>query len=66
MMTRRARVLLMLLLALLALWLWDVQRRLPSLAQSLRRTNALDTLASPTNSVRQIRDLFPDWRTNPP
>lgn len=66
MMTRRARVLLMLLLALLALWLWDVQRRLPSLAQSLRRTNALDSVDVPTNALPQLRDLFPDWRTNAP
>lgn len=65
-MTRRPRVWLVLLLGLLALWLWDLQRRLPTLAQRLRRTNALDHVAVPTNAIPQLRDQFPDWRTNPP
>lgn len=56
------RNLLLILAALLATWLWDVQRRHPTLAQSLRRTNALDHVNVPTNAIRQISDVFPDWR----
>lgn len=58
---KRECLLLMLLLALLSGWLLLLLRQFTNdWRKGWRRTNALDSVNVPTNTIRQIRDEFPE------